>query len=118
MNKKHFGSHLFFDMINFQLPYQNTYENSLQEERKVWLEYHKRKWELQAKDKQNRKRRRIDFGDVPMSASRSNSLGGFLRRTARSIMDMPWQIVQVRKHNKEIQLRTYIILLCFKFTVK
>lgn len=61
------------------------------------MEYHKKKWQLQAKDKQNRKKRRIDFGDVPMGVATSTrtGLGGFLRRTARSIMDLPWQIVQV-----------------------
>ena len=70
-----------------------------QEERAVWLNYHKRKWELQAKERQDRKRRRIDFGDAPTGSSftgSSRGIGGFLRRTARSIMDMPWQIVQVQ----------------------
>ena len=65
----------------------------------MWLNYHKRKWELQAKERHDRKRRRIDFGDAPTGSSftgSSRGIGGFLRRTARSIMDMPWQIVQVQ----------------------
>lgn len=41
----------------------------------------------------------MEFGDVPtgtyLGGNRSG-LSGFLRRTARSIMDMPWQIVQVK----------------------
>lgn len=72
---------------------------ALQEERKVWLEYHKRKWKLQAEERRERKRRRIDFGDMSSHTSVTSSsrgIGGFLRRTARSVMDMPWQIVQVR----------------------
>lgn len=71
---------------------------TLQEERKVWLEYHKKKWQLQAKDRTERKRRRVEFGDVPTGTylgGNKSGLSGFLRRTARSIMDMPWQIVQV-----------------------
>ena len=67
----------------------------------MWVEYHKKKWKLQADErKERRKRQRIDFGDTPTNRPMTNSskgLGGFLRRTARSIMDMPWQIVQVRQ---------------------
>ena len=82
------------------------------------MEYHKKKWELQAKDRQDRKRRRIDFNDVPTGAMTStrNSLGGFLRRTARSIMDMPWQIVQVYnsyfEYETVLNLNNYCCLLC------
>ena len=70
-----------------------------------WLKYHKRKWEIQRKQRvERRKRRRMNFGndDPPRGAIRSGpttGLGGFLRRTARTMLDMPWQIVQV---NKEI----------------
>lgn len=63
----------------------------------TWVLYHKKKWELQAKARQERKRRRMDAGDLPVSGVvvPVRGLGGFLRRTARSMMDMPWQIVQV-----------------------
>ncbi|CAC5377738.1 POLE [Mytilus coruscus] len=82
------------------------------EERKVWLEYHKKKWQLQAKDKQNRKKRRIDFGDVPMGVSTSTrtGLGGFLRRTARSIMDLPWQIVQLMETGHPGQYKLWALI--------
>ena len=52
---------------------------------------------MQAQERQERKRRRVDAGDYPVSGAvrPSRGLGGFLRRTARSMMDMPWQIVQV-----------------------
>ncbi|KAL8598378.1 hypothetical protein ACOMHN_032655 [Nucella lapillus] len=65
--------------------------------RKVWVLYHKRKWAMQAVERQERKRRRVDAGDYPVSGAvrPTRGLGGFLRRTARSMMDMPWQIVQV-----------------------
>lgn len=74
----------------------------LQEEILVWLRYHKKKWELQLKQrKERRKRRRLVDGEVQpvggglIRAGPTTGLGGFLRRTARSILDMPWQIVQV-----------------------
>jgi DNA polymerase epsilon subunit 1 len=71
---------------------------SLKEERRVWLEFHKKKWKFQVEERRERKRRRIDFGDTSSFAPVTSShrgIGGFLRRTARSVMDMPWQIVQV-----------------------
>ncbi|XP_062890220.1 DNA polymerase epsilon catalytic subunit A isoform X2 [Mobula hypostoma] len=69
-------------------------------ERLVWLRYQKKKWELQAKQrKARRKRRKLDDGVVapgrPIRDGPANSLSSFLRRTARTILDMPWQIVQI-----------------------
>eukprot|EP00061_Rhincodon_typus_P016335 g44504.t1 len=69
-------------------------------ERLVWLRYQKRKWELQSKQrKARRKRRKLDDGAAapgrPIRAGPTPGLGSFLRRTARTILDMPWQIVQV-----------------------
>ncbi|XP_069115944.1 LOW QUALITY PROTEIN: DNA polymerase epsilon catalytic subunit A-like [Argopecten irradians] len=82
------------------------------EERAVWLEYHKKKWELQAKDRQDRKRRRVDFGDAPTgrAVSSRTGLGGFLRRTARSIMDMPWQIVQLMETSYPGQFKLWALI--------
>ncbi|XP_076438241.1 DNA polymerase epsilon catalytic subunit A-like [Babylonia areolata] len=67
------------------------------EARKAWVLYHKKKWAMQAQQRQERKRRRVDAGDYPVSGAvrPAKGLGGFLRRTARSMMDMPWQIVQL-----------------------
>ncbi|XP_015221455.2 DNA polymerase epsilon catalytic subunit A [Lepisosteus oculatus] len=72
------------------------------EERLVWLRYHKKKWELQARQrKERRKKRRLDDGGAQpagggvIRGGPTTGLGSFLRRTARSILDMPWQIVQI-----------------------
>ncbi|XP_070548417.1 DNA polymerase epsilon catalytic subunit A-like isoform X2 [Ptychodera flava] len=68
------------------------------EERLAWLAYHKKKWELQAKQRRENKRRRVDSNDVGGGIIRSGpntALGNFLRKTARSLLDMPWQIVQL-----------------------
>ncbi|KAL6114248.1 pole [Pungitius sinensis] len=72
------------------------------EERLVWLRYHKKKWELQLRQRKERKKRRrlLDGQAQPVSGGvirdgPTTGLGSFLRRTARSILDMPWQIVQI-----------------------
>lgn len=67
----------------------------------MWLRYHKKKWELQARQRQERrKRRRLEDGSVAAGGGvvrdvLSKGLSSYLRRTARSILDLPWQIVQV-----------------------
>ncbi|XP_052412304.1 DNA polymerase epsilon catalytic subunit A [Carassius gibelio] len=72
------------------------------EELLVWLRYHKKKWELQLRQrKERRKRRRLVDGESQptgggvIRGGPTTGLGSFLRRTARSILDMPWQIVQI-----------------------
>ncbi|XP_075685545.1 DNA polymerase epsilon catalytic subunit A [Rhinoderma darwinii] len=72
------------------------------EERLVWLRYHKKKWEIQARQRKERqKKRRLEDGDAVPGAggvvreAQTAGLGNFLRRTARSILDLPWQIVQI-----------------------
>uniref|UniRef100_A0A672QN47 DNA polymerase epsilon catalytic subunit n=1 Tax=Sinocyclocheilus grahami TaxID=75366 RepID=A0A672QN47_SINGR len=71
------------------------------EELLVWLRYHKKKWELQLRQrKERRKRRRLIGESQPtgggvIRGGPTTGLGSFLRRTACSILDMPWQIVQI-----------------------
>ncbi|XP_066545416.1 DNA polymerase epsilon catalytic subunit A [Amia ocellicauda] len=72
------------------------------EERLFWLRYHKKKWELQARQRKERsKKRRLGDGEAQpagggvIRGGPTTGLGSFLRRTARSILDMPWQIVQI-----------------------
>lgn len=72
------------------------------EEILVWLRYHKKKWELQLRQRKERKKRRrmLDGDAQPVGGGvirdgPVTGLGSFLRRTARSILDMPWQIVQI-----------------------
>lgn len=74
----------------------------------MWLRYNKKKWELQLKQrKERRKRRKLLDGEAqPVGGGvirdgPVTGLGGFLRRTARSILDMPWQIVQVGQSSCE-----------------
>jgi len=84
----------------------------IQASQQEWLAYHKKKWAMQIRErKERRKRRRMDFEDAPAHVpltSSSKGIGGFLRRTARSIMDMPWQIVQVRVEKVLLEKCIYV----------
>uniref|UniRef100_A0A3P8WLR8 DNA polymerase epsilon catalytic subunit n=1 Tax=Cynoglossus semilaevis TaxID=244447 RepID=A0A3P8WLR8_CYNSE len=78
-------------------PMGNTREEIL-----VWLRYHKKKWELQLRQRKERRKKRKLLDGEAQSVGRgvirggpTTGLGNFLRRTARSILDMPWQIVQI-----------------------
>lgn len=68
------------------------------------MDFQKKKWAYQAKQRAERhKRRRLDDSDGKISAAggvvrmntKASGIGGFLRKTARTMMDMPWQIVQI-----------------------
>ena len=76
-----------------------------------WIAFQKKKWEYQARQKQassTRKRAKVNArgddeddegagfagGGVIRSGPRA-TLGGFLRRTQRTLLDTPWQVIQV-----------------------
>lgn len=87
------------------------------EERLLWLRYHKKKWELQARQRKERqKKRRLEDGDVAPGAggivreTQAAGLGNFLRKTARSILDMPWQIVQIGESSQPGIFRLWAVI--------
>ncbi|XP_043195220.1 DNA polymerase epsilon catalytic subunit A-like [Amphibalanus amphitrite] len=72
----------------------------------AWLAFHKRKWAIQRRQRQERqKRARVAAGggELPLVTSvagagggpRATTLGGFLRRAQRTVLDTPWQLIQV-----------------------
>ena len=73
----------------------------LQEELAAWVMFQKKKWEFQAKQRALRhKRRRLEDGEHTTTGGLVRSgagvgIGGFLRRKGRTMLDMPWQVVQV-----------------------
>lgn len=71
-----------------------------QEEFYSWLKYHKEKWRLQLTRRHERKSaaNRGDFyGDSfdHTTPRLTGGLTGFLRQQNRTLVDLPWQIIQV-----------------------
>ncbi|XP_059166217.1 DNA polymerase epsilon catalytic subunit A-like [Physella acuta] len=82
------------------------------EERKIWVDYQKKKWAIQRQIRQESKRRRLDDNDFVVDLRRGPSRGltGFLRKTARSMMDMPWQIVQIMETSFPGQFKLWALI--------
>ncbi|XP_058812219.1 DNA polymerase epsilon catalytic subunit 1 [Topomyia yanbarensis] len=69
----------------------------------AWLAYHKKKWKWQLaqrnkyrdpKSKRSRINEEQPTGSV-ISARPATTLGGFLRKTQRSLIEQPWQVIQI-----------------------
>ncbi|KAL2298672.1 hypothetical protein Nmel_015678 [Mimus melanotis] len=97
------------------------------EEHLVWLRFHQNKWELQARQRQERrKRRRLEDAGVVAGGGAvrdafSKGLGSYLRRTARSILDLPWQVVQIAETSQPGLFRLWALigsdLHCIKLSI-
>lgn len=78
-----------------------------------WLKYHKEKWKLQKKvrDERNRLGARQNgvggaLGDyAPPRGGAKGGLTGFLWQQNRALVDLPWQIIQVRTIERENVVR-------------
>ncbi|XP_059531846.1 DNA polymerase epsilon catalytic subunit A isoform X2 [Myotis daubentonii] len=86
-----------------------------QEEWLVWLRFHKKKWQLQARQRlARRKKQRLEAAGGlqpgPVRDRPSTGLGGFLRRTARSVLDLPWQIVQISETSQAGLFRLWAVI--------
>ena len=67
-----------------------------------WIIFQKKKWEWQKKQRSQNSRKKARTGDgvdkggsVIRSAGKASTLGGFLRRAQRTLLDTPWQIIQI-----------------------
>lgn len=88
------------------------------EDRENWLRYHKRKWAIQMKQRQNRRvRDKEDRTDSSMALPavsgggvlRSN-LGGFLRRAQQTLLSSMWQVVQVMETSQPGLFRLWALV--------
>ncbi|CAH2045106.1 unnamed protein product, partial [Iphiclides podalirius] len=75
-------------------PFGNT-----KEERIAWIVFQKKKWNWQMEQRGYRsrtKRGKIDKSApvIPKSTGPMNTLGGFIRRAQRTLLNTPWQIIQ------------------------
>lgn len=70
-----------------------------------WIEYHKKKWQWQLRRRNlkrtapSNKRTRTETANKSSKSSRPNTstatIGGFIRRTQRTIIEQAWQIIQI-----------------------
>ncbi|XP_015190647.1 PREDICTED: DNA polymerase epsilon catalytic subunit A isoform X2 [Polistes dominula] len=83
-----------------------------------WLEFHKKKWQFQAKQRgqHNKKRSKLlnddnesSFGVIRNPQS-STTLSGFLRRAQKQILQTPWQIVELTPTNEPGMFRLWIMV--------
>ncbi|XP_022256094.1 DNA polymerase epsilon catalytic subunit A-like, partial [Limulus polyphemus] len=68
-------------------------------ERQEWLQYQKKKWAFQLRQREMRhQRHRVGEGNATKRGrviQNRTGIGDFLRRTQKSLLDTPWQIIQV-----------------------
>ncbi|XP_064102350.1 DNA polymerase epsilon catalytic subunit A-like [Macrobrachium nipponense] len=90
------------------------------EEVRAWIVFQKKKWEYQRLQRETRsKRLRMEnyvgitagkgAGGVVRSAP-STTLGGFLRRTQRTLLDVPWQIIQLAETNTQGSFKLWALV--------
>ncbi|KAG7176387.1 DNA polymerase epsilon catalytic subunit A-like [Homarus americanus] len=93
------------------------------EEIAVWIKFQKKKWEFQRLQRENRSKRvrtgncptidrgggRAESGRVVRSGP-TTTLGGFLRKTQRTLMDVPWQIIQLAETNTPGQYKLWALV--------
>ncbi|XP_041968884.1 DNA polymerase epsilon catalytic subunit 1 isoform X2 [Aricia agestis] len=69
------------------------------EERKAWILFQKKKWmwQMERRGLRNRNKRGKTDNDVilPKNTGPTHTLGGFIRRAQRTLLNTPWQIIQV-----------------------
>lgn len=71
-----------------------------------WVNFQKKKWAWQLSQKnknlnKNKKSKKDSQKNQVASLPRVNTLGGFLRRAQRSLIEIPWQIIQVSSSDSD-----------------
>jgi DNA polymerase epsilon subunit 1 len=73
------------------------------EELVEWIKFQKKKWRFQIEQRKKlrgdsgnkRGRHEVPLHDVPAQRGPISTLGGFLKRTQRNLIELPWQIIQI-----------------------
>jgi len=85
-------------------------------ERLKWLEFHKKKWAFQAKQRHQhrQKRRKTDETDGiawgVIRNTNTSTMTGFLRRAQRKLLETPWQIIQLSETGEPGMFRLWILV--------
>lgn len=91
-------------------------KGTTREERIKWLEFHKKKWAFQTKQRNQhqRKRSRTDENDGitwgVIRNTNTSTMTGFLRRAQRKLLESPWQIVQLSESGEPGMFRLWILV--------
>ncbi|XP_028047433.2 DNA polymerase epsilon catalytic subunit 1 [Monomorium pharaonis] len=86
------------------------------EEKIKWLEFHKKKWAFQAKQRHQhrQKRSRTDETDGitwgVIRNTNTSTMTGFLRRAQRKLLETPWQIIQLSETGEPGMFRLWILV--------
>lgn len=93
------------------------------QEREIWIRYHKRKWAIQMKQREARRRRETDTNGSLMPAAVNGSgggsggagvlrtnLGGFLRRAQQTLLSSMWQVLQVMETSQPGLFRLWALV--------
>ncbi|EFN88114.1 DNA polymerase epsilon catalytic subunit A isoform X1 [Harpegnathos saltator] len=88
------------------------------EERMKWLEFHKKKWAFQAKQRhQHRQKRNRMMSDESdggvwgvIRNANTSTMDGFLRRAQRKLLETPWQIIQLSETGEPGMFRLWILV--------
>jgi len=88
----------------------------------AWIKFQKKKWQFQAKQKMSGDgKRRRNSGDGVKRAG-PVTLGGFLKRAQRTLLDTPWQVIQIAETGKPGLYKVWALvgsdLHCIKLVVK
>ncbi|KAK0098900.1 hypothetical protein PV326_000061 [Microctonus aethiopoides] len=78
------------------------------EEHKAWLEFHRKKWAYQSRQRGKRRQKRMKMvGESEETIhsgiirnTNSSTIAGFFRKTQRKLLDYPWQILQIAETNE------------------
>lgn len=85
-------------------------------EKQAWIKYQKEKWAYQAKQKNERqksKRSKVtDEGRIGgiIRTPNSTTIGGFLRRAQRALLDTPWQIIEIAETSEPGLFRLWALI--------
>ncbi|XP_070151700.1 DNA polymerase epsilon catalytic subunit 1 isoform X2 [Polyergus mexicanus] len=86
------------------------------EEKMKWLEFHKKKWAYQAKQRHQHRQKRsktdendgITWGVI--RNTNTSTITGFLRRAQRKLLETPWQIIQLSETGEPGMFRLWILI--------
>uniref|UniRef100_A0A1B6LUL8 DNA polymerase epsilon catalytic subunit n=1 Tax=Graphocephala atropunctata TaxID=36148 RepID=A0A1B6LUL8_9HEMI len=83
-----------------------------EEEMQNWLDYQKKKWVWQAEWKASQRSlgKRMRTGQDKTSSRASGSLGTFLKKTQQTLLNTPWQIIQLGETNEPGVLRLWALV--------